>query len=140
MATESTSEFTQHFYPDFRVWIICPYATACDNFVHFREGVLSALERRKGLEQASIHFVVVLDNPTNTENLDKFVSLPSVTILRSPEPVENDRALMFALRSLRGTIREEDLIITAHSEKTVVLRTYSSYCNHYLKRPMTLKR
>ena len=61
--------------------------------------------------------MVVLDNPTNTENLDKFVSLPSVTILRSPEPVENDRALMFALRSLRGTIREEDLIITAHSEK-----------------------
>ena len=82
-------------------------------FLNFRKKVLEELGKSEVLRLADVHFAVVDTSGVLSREFQDLHSLSHITLLTTPEPMGADGALVFCLRLLRGTIREEDIVVAA---------------------------
>lgn len=102
---------------DSRIWFFCPVRFNSESFLRLRKTILRRLVNYPGLEHRTVHFAIVDDSGLLDETAKDLATLPNTVLVRTLDVMGPDHCLVFGLRVLRGTIREEDIIITLDPEK-----------------------
>lgn len=94
-----------------RIWFVCPLEFGAPLFLRFRRDILEHLSRHPVLSQASCHFALVDATGGEDKVFDELHNFTNTVLLRTAGRMHADNAIVFGLRLLRGTIREEDVVI-----------------------------
>ena len=92
------------------IWIVVPCYTDVDSFLELRR---RAVKTDLGPE---LRFVVIDDSAGTDPRVQDIQSLPDVCVLTPPFNLGHQRALVYALRSLRDEFRNEDVVVTMDSD------------------------
>jgi hypothetical protein len=95
-----------------RIWFFSPIDFNSTEFLKLRRKVLERLAGRAGLEKKTIHFAIVDHSGGIDPEVNHLAALPNTVLVRTPERISADKSVVFGLRALRGTIREEDVVVT----------------------------
>lgn len=81
-----------------------------------RREIFQNLKGISELERATVHFALFADLTVDASVGHELSALPEVTVIRTADRLSFSKALADGLRILRGTLREEDVIVTLTKE------------------------
>ncbi len=97
------------------IWIVVPCFQDVDSFVELRQRISKELSRAV-IGERELRFVVIDDTACADSKIQKLNGASDVCVLTPPFNLGHQRALVFALRSLRDDIRSDDIVITMDSD------------------------
>lgn len=116
----SSSSFEESFGSkqshEFRLWFVCPLHFDAKDFLSLRRSLLQKIEGLPELAPASIHFALFVESSVDKTIGHELSSLPEVTVISTADNLSQSKLLADGLRILRGTLREEDVIVSITKE------------------------
>jgi hypothetical protein len=97
-----------------QTWIVSPVYHDVESFIVLRERVRAALELMSSATPTQ--FIVVDDTAGRDPEISTLDAFDDVQVLRPPFNLGHQRALVFALRSLRKVVDEDDLVVTMDAD------------------------
>ncbi len=97
-----------------RIWVVCPCFFDTASFRRVREEALVAL--RSAAPNAEVTFVLVDDTAGQDHAVPDVAALPDVQVIAPPYNLGHQGALVYALRRLGDTVRDDDFIVTMDSD------------------------
>ena len=97
------------------IWIVVPCFHDIDSFVELRNRAKKSLEDsiHAGRE---LRFIVIDDTAGTDHKIEQVAQLNDVCVLTPPFNLGHQRALVFALRTLRDDLLPQDIIVTMDSD------------------------
>ena len=97
------------------IWIVVPCFHDVDSFVELRNRAKKSLETTIHASH-ELRFIVIDDTAGSDHKIQNITQLPDVCVLTPPFNLGHQRALVFALRSLRDEFLPQDIIVTMDSD------------------------
>ena len=96
------------------LWIVCPSYRDGDSFQILRQRIVAP--QLAGSLPHDVHFVVVDDTGGTDRQMAELAALDDVTVVALPFNVGHQRAIVYGLRSILGTVADTDFIVTMDAD------------------------
>ena len=99
-----------------RLWIVSPVYFDVESYLLLRSHILDVLQKAQIASSVRVNFVAVDDSGGLDSEFSRLRALSDVRVIEPPFNLGHQRALVFALRTLRDEIDDDDYIVTLDAD------------------------
>jgi len=99
-----------------KLWIVLPVYKDTEPFLKLRKDILAHLKKDDQLKYMTARFVVADDSGGLDPSMHQVKALPDTDVITCPYNMGHQRAIVYALRSYKDRIEENDIVVTMDSD------------------------
>jgi hypothetical protein len=99
-----------------RIWVTTPVYFDVASFLILRERVRTVLLGEHSRRDVDVRFVVVDDSAGRDPDITKLRGIADTRIIDAPFNLGHQRAIVFGLRKLSGSLADDDIVVTMDAD------------------------